>query len=57
MIVEREPGRSIGIAAVPDLRRLGGRPTRSGVWVRAGLVCRSRACEGEPAAAAHDRGA
>jgi protein-tyrosine phosphatase len=37
----REPGASIAIASVPNLRDLGGWPTRAGGHVRAGLVYRS----------------
>lgn len=41
MTLEREPGQSIAIASVPNLRDLGGWPTRDGGRVRAGLVYRS----------------
>jgi protein-tyrosine phosphatase len=41
MAVEREPGQSIAIASVPNLRDLGGWPTRDGGRVRAGLLYRS----------------
>jgi protein-tyrosine phosphatase len=41
MTEEREPGRSIAIAAVPNLRDLGGWPTADGGRVRAGLLYRS----------------
>ena len=41
MTEQREPGRSIGIASVPNLRDLGGWPTRGGGRVRAGLLYRS----------------
>jgi protein-tyrosine phosphatase len=41
MTVARDPGQSIAIAAVPNLRDLGGWPTRDGRRVRAGLVYRS----------------
>jgi protein-tyrosine phosphatase len=41
MTVEREAGQSIGIASVPNLRDLGGWPTRDGGCVRGGLVYRS----------------
>ena len=39
--VERAPGQSIAIASVPNLRDLGGWPTRSGGTVRWGLLYRS----------------
>jgi len=38
---EREPGQSIGIASVPNMRDLGGWPTLDGGRVRRGLVYRS----------------
>ena len=38
---QREPGQSIGIASVPNMRDLGGWPTRGGRRVRRGLVSRS----------------
>jgi len=41
MTVERGPGQSIAIASVPNLRDLGGWPTRDGGYVRAGLLYRS----------------
>jgi protein-tyrosine phosphatase len=41
MTEEREPGQSIAIAAVPNLRDLGGWPTRDGGRIRAGLLYRS----------------
>jgi protein-tyrosine phosphatase len=41
MTEQREPGRSIAIASVPNLRDLGGWPTRDGGRVRAGLLYRS----------------
>ena len=40
---KREPGQSIAIASVPNLRDLGGWPTRTGGRVRWGLVYRSTA--------------
>jgi protein-tyrosine phosphatase len=39
--VAREPGKSIAIASVPNLRDLGGWPTRDGGAVRTGLLYRS----------------
>jgi protein-tyrosine phosphatase len=41
MAHERDPGQSIGIASVPNMRDLGGWPTRDGGRVRRGLVYRS----------------
>ena len=41
MNIEREPGQSIAIASVPNLRDLGGWPTRGGGRVRWGLLYRS----------------
>jgi protein-tyrosine phosphatase len=41
MAEEHEPGRSIAIASVPNLRDLGGWPARDGGRVRAGLAYRS----------------
>ena len=41
MTVERTPGQSIAIATVPNLRDLGGWPTRGGGRVRWGLLYRS----------------
>jgi protein-tyrosine phosphatase len=41
MTVERVPGQSIAIAAVPNLRDLGGWPTQDGGRVRWGLIYRS----------------
>ena len=41
MIEEREPGQSIELTSVPNLRDLGGWPTRDGGRVRAGLLYRS----------------
>ncbi len=41
MTEQREPGQSIAIAAVPNLRDLGGWPTRDGGNVRWGLLYRS----------------
>jgi protein-tyrosine phosphatase len=41
MTEAREPGQSIAIASVPNLRDLGGWPTRDGGRVRAGLLYRS----------------
>jgi protein-tyrosine phosphatase len=41
MTARREPGQSIAIASVPNLRDLGGWPTRDGGRVRWGLVYRS----------------
>ena len=45
MTVERGPGQSIAIASVPNLRDLGGWPTRDGRRVRAGLLYRSTALD------------
>jgi protein-tyrosine phosphatase len=41
MTVDGEPGQSIAIASVPNLRDLGGWPTRDGGRVRGGLLYRS----------------
>jgi protein-tyrosine phosphatase len=41
MASQPEPGRSMGIASVPNMRDLGGWPTRGGAHVRRGLVYRS----------------
>jgi len=41
MTEKREPGQSIEMASVPNLRELGGWPTRDGGRVRAGLLYRS----------------
>ena len=41
MAVQREPGKSIDIPSVPNLRDLGGWPTRDGGKVRYGLLYRS----------------
>jgi protein-tyrosine phosphatase len=43
MAEQPEPGQSIAIASVPNLRDLGGWPTRNGGTVRSGLVYRSTA--------------
>ena len=45
MSVDREPGASIAISGVPNLRDLGGWPTKGGGRVHAGLVYRSTALE------------
>jgi protein-tyrosine phosphatase len=42
---EREPGRAIRMTSVPNLRDLGGWPTRTGGKVRAGLLYRSTALD------------
>jgi protein-tyrosine phosphatase len=46
MITEPEPGQSIEIASVPNLRDLGGWPTREGGRVRRGLLYRSTELNG-----------
>jgi protein-tyrosine phosphatase len=46
MTTDRGPGQSIAIGSVPNLRDLGGWPTRDGGRVRAGLVYRSTELDG-----------
>ena len=45
-MVQAKPGQSLGIASVPNLRDVGGLPTRDGGAFRTGLLYRSGALQG-----------